>query len=297
MLEKILNSSPENGLDKLYYILKYGLPRRKSNIFQLRRENFPLEKVVFFLSTGRCGTTWFTRLLEYDKKVKVMHDPKPNLHIQGKIAYEVLEKNHYCLNTDTEKLLTEMFLSGREELLKHIYKAKKGYIETNNHITFFAPILAKLFPQALFVHLFRHPVEFIKSGLRRNYYSKNDNMIEKRLIPHNLTFTEWNKYSQAEKIALLWNETNNFIESFKATIPSKRIYNFNFNYLDLTEVQNLLNFLEIDVPTYKINKMLGKKINAQQSSKADSNPIWDVAMKNKVIPIYSKLAEKYNYQF
>ena len=87
--------------------------------------------------------------------------------MQGKKVYEDYTKNG---NTNSG-LIKEVYFSGREEYLRYAFKTENRLIETNNGISFFAPILAEIFPTALFVHLYRHPGEFTRSGIRRDYFT------------------------------------------------------------------------------------------------------------------------------
>ncbi|MBN2105415.1 sulfotransferase [bacterium] len=283
-------------IDEIYYLCKYGAPKRKADIFHLRREGFPIQNMTFFLSTGRCGTAWFTKLLQENKNVRVLHNPKPSLHVQGKIVYEILNKNEFKIDQDSESLIREIYLAGREEVLRYVYKSDKIFVETNNHITFFAPVLATLFPQARFVHLYRHPGEFIRSGLRRGYYSPNDKMIEKRIKPVTGDPGIWELYSQYEKIAWLWNETNQFIEIFKRSIPKTRVYDFNFNHLEVQNIKNLFQWLEIRIHDKSIRKYKNLKINAQPSECIGKFSEWSREEVQKIDNICSKLSEKYQYR-
>jgi hypothetical protein len=203
------------SLEDIYWRLKVGKSNRKLSVFELRSElNKYIKKPIFFLSTGRCGTKWFTDLLRHNKSLMVLHNPIPNLSIQGKLVYEISNKG--SLTNSEVSLIKEIYFAGREQYLRYSYKTEKRYVETNNYITFFAPVLAELFPDAKFVHLFRHPGEFVRSGIRRDYYTPQNIDDIKRIIPNELPKSkDWNHCSQLEKTAWLWNETNLFIEIFK----------------------------------------------------------------------------------
>ena len=213
-LEKII------PVDELYWLLKFGKPKRKCNIYDLRADNFNgIEKPVFFLSTGRCGTKWFSTLISFDRNVRVLHNPAPNLGSQGKLAYEIFVNNHWNVEEDNIKLITEIYLTAREQYLRYSFKTNKRVIETNNNITFFAPVLSALFPEAKFVHLYRDPGGFVRSGIIRGWFTEKYNSIFKinptAINPLN---KEWDKMSQLGKISWVWAETNSFIERFKELI-------------------------------------------------------------------------------
>ncbi|MEA1972678.1 MAG: sulfotransferase [Candidatus Cloacimonadota bacterium] len=293
MIKNIIEFIQSSDIDDIVNIYKFGFPKRRANIFELRKKSFPIDNMVFFLSTGRCGTAWFTKLLQNNKESRILHNPKPNLHIQGKLVYEILKKNNFEIDNDTESLIEEMFYAGREEMLRYVYKAQKSFIETNNHITFFAPVLAKIFPQAKFIHLYRHPAEFVRSALRRGYFATNDNMIEKRIKPIN--DPSWNSLSQFKKNIWLWNETNNFIEKFKKEVTADRIIDFNFNELNEENIQTLLSFLEISVKPKIIKRSINKKVNIQKFGSLKHHSSWTEEKKSILYNSSKFLMNKYNY--
>jgi hypothetical protein len=93
-------------VDELYWFIKFGKSKRKCNIYDLRADNFNgIERPVFFLSTGRCGTKWFSSLLSFDKRVRVLHNPVPNLGSQSKAVYEIFINNDWNLDGNYLRLI------------------------------------------------------------------------------------------------------------------------------------------------------------------------------------------------
>ena len=159
-------------LEQILWTLRLGKPKHKATIYDIRSNiGEYIKEPVFFLSTGRCGTKWFSELLKKDKSLAVFHQPVPSLAAQGCKVYKCFAQGDGKFVQSEMELITEMFWAGREDHLRYTYKAGKRYIETNNYITFFAPILLQIFPDAKFVHLIRHQGEFIRSGVARSYYS------------------------------------------------------------------------------------------------------------------------------
>jgi hypothetical protein len=285
--------------EEIYWSLKFGLPKKKGVIYDLRKEGFNnIDRPVFFLSTGRCGTNWFAHLLAKDKKLKVFHEPQPNLGSQGKAVYEIYRKNAFDLSNDEKDLVQEIFLAGREEYLRYSFKTQKRYIETNNHITFFAPAIYDLLPSALFIHIFRHPGEFVRSAMRRRFYSKGNKENLKRIIPPEKTeaAVSWSDYDLVQKNAWLWNETNSFIEDFKDTIPEDRVFTFNFNELTEENVMDLAKFVGAQIAPGKLSKALGRRSNIQKRGSFKSYGDWKTEDKDKLLQICGNLANKYGYK-
>lgn len=280
------------SLDDVYWRAKYGKSYRKLSPIELRSNlNDYVKNPVFFLSTGRCGTKWFSDLFETNKKLMVLHSPSPTLAVQSRKAYEYF----ITKGVQNSDLLQEVFLTGREEYLRYAYKTGKRIIETNNYVTFFAPILLNLFPDAKFVHLIRHPGEFIRSGMRRKYYEEQNFDDIKRIIPINDINKKWGNYSRIEKIAWLWNETNNFIEDFKMK-NSTACYSYNFNENSLNNILGLIEFLKIDLDNYNVSKLMKSKANVQILGDFPRYKDWPNSDKQAVNNICKGLANSYNYE-
>jgi len=85
-----LNEINKLHLEDYFWRLVFGKSKFRSTFLELRANSFKkMPPPVFFLSTGRCGTNWFSILLSEDKKLKVFHEPKPNFGVQGAVAYEI----------------------------------------------------------------------------------------------------------------------------------------------------------------------------------------------------------------
>ena len=282
-------------LDDIYWLMKFGRPKRKGTIYDLRQACFTnIRAPVFFLSTGRCGTQWFSRLLSKDRSLKVLHAPQPSLACQGRLAYERLQQNA----TAKEKaLIREIYLSGRETHLRYAYKCSKKLVETNNYITFFAPVLKELFPHAKFIHIHRHPGEFVRSGINRGYYTtaRKDDM--KRILP---LFGEdrekWPDYSQIRKISWLWRATNEFVEDFKAHLDNERILTIDFNALTPERVYETARFIGAGITLASIRRDFYKKVNRQKTTIKSPFDQWDQMEKQEVLSMAGDLAHKYGYK-
>jgi len=180
----MLSKFKKPDLEEIYWLLRLGRSKFKATIYDIRQNPGEyISEPVFFLSTGRCGTKWFSELLKNDKKNAVFHNPVPSFAAQSKLVFEIISKSNFNLTAEERKLIYEIFFSGREQYLRYTYKTGKKYIETNNYITFFTPVLHKIFPEARFVHLVRHPAEFVRSGLQRGYYSGKPSDEARRIGP------------------------------------------------------------------------------------------------------------------
>jgi len=216
---------------------------------------------VFFLSTGRCGTKYIANLLQENRFLDVYHHAFPELLFHQQTAY-------VNPHSDETKFVIE---AARIELIFESIRRNRIYVETNNRLTFFAYALATIFPKARFVHLIRHPIDFINSGLKRNWYSQKVIADAGRIVPedHNI---KWDLFEPFEKIAWLWYTTNQFIEDFKSQY-AKQTFTFNSEdlFTNTNSLEELIGLISNEKISRKMKKKFMKPINRQ--SKISSEKI------------------------
>lgn len=285
---------PNIKLEDLYWRIKTGPSIRKGTIYDIRPSiNEKIKSPVFFLSTGRCGTKWFSELLKLNNSLFVNHAPIPSLAMQSKVIYTHLHKTN---NPDIKALLTEIFFTAREQHLRYSYKTGRRYIETNNYISFLAPLLAEIFHDAQFIHLIRHPAAFIRSGMRRGYYTDSTQDIKRIVpLPDSEYYESWESFSRLEKIAWLWKETNNQIEHFKSS--NNNHFTFVFDELNTEQIEELLEFLKISIPVKKIEARLSKKKNKQSAGHFPRYEKWKQSDQEKMISLCRNEMETYKMNY
>lgn len=253
----------------------------------------PVEEVLaapccFVLSTGRCGTAFLTQVLRGSGKLSVQHTPKPELEYVSSLVHH---------DRPSGEALDLAVLAARFELLVDAYRAGKMYVETNNRISFFAPALARLLPNSRFIHVVRHPADFVRSGMRRGYYA--DGVVQhQRLMPPR--GTDWSSWTELEKIAWEWNQINEFIESFKVTIPSDRVLTVRSETLfrDPAALASLLGFVGVGddaALTRRLNNRPLKPVNEQRTGRFPAYVDWSDADKARLKRLAS-LAPAYGYE-
>ena len=210
---------------------------------------------IFVLSTGRVGTMLLTKLFNLKKGLHIEHEALPEMLLAGKTAYE---SNDISFSKGA-------FMAGRYENIRDFHLKSLRYVETNNRLTFFAPAIAELFPKAKFIHLVRHPDSFISSGMQRNWYTGKSITDEGRIAPpESLKITE-----QENKIAWLWNATNEFIEQFKKNTSKDRIYTLQSEKLftNTEEAVKLMNWLNLNIKPELVKNIIDKPINQSKNNK------------------------------
>jgi hypothetical protein len=257
---------------------------------------------VFILSTGRAGSKFLPGLLNLSPNIAAYHEPRPTLEYFSDYAY---------YHRQEEETLAKMIDAARMESILEDFIKDKIYVESNQCLTFFAPALARLFKKSRFVHVVRHPGDFVRSALRKGWH-KNDTIWESGRLKM-ADEKQWAEMDQIERLAWLWNATNQFIEDFKRSVENERVAFFKLEDLstdaaDAGAVKELLRFTGgKEIPGDAIEKIQNTKVNelyigpdepANMKKIADF-PIykeWSDELKEKLKRHTQELAFSYGYR-
>lgn len=248
----------------------------------------------FVLSTGRCGTGLLTKLLKKNKRILVKHQPAPELVYASSILHSMQKED--IKNIDSFKLAV---LAARFELVRDAYYRNRYLVETNNRITFFTPTLSTIFKKSKFIHLVRHPGDFVRSGLRRGYYSP-ELIDHQRLFPvlGSDAYIKWDQMTRIEKIAWQWNEVQLSANKLKGNINSSRFLTITSEelYTNPTTIETIYNFLEMECPfsPKEITGMLKRPVNKQREGQYPHYNQWKAEDK-KQLQRWATCASFYNY--
>lgn len=252
--------------------------RRATKLFQLNREEIRRhaerkagmsrtpsasgvleQEAVFVLSTGRCGTELLTKIFELAPATLAAHRPDPELAYPSALAYELAQR------TGGGEMVEKMFLAGRFDLMLESLLRQRRYVETNNRITFFAPAIASLMPNARFIHLVRDAEGFVRSGVRRKYYEGVPTDLGRITPTGGQDLADWPNLSPIGRCAWLWAETNGFIDGFRRSldrpdrflsVKSKDLFS------DPAVADEILRFSGLTASA-SVDRLLGKKVNEQ----------------------------------
>jgi len=231
-------------VSKIEKRITLGKVQRKISLYDLKQNNYnELDRPIFVLSTGRSRTHWLTNILAEHKNVLVRHQPEIPFLQQGRIIYDNFSKNE-CFH-----LLEQLVCTARDHVWLDCVKRNLRYIETNNRITFALPILKKLIPTSIFLHITRNPIDFIRSGRNRKWYQGDGHDLGRITYPDK---SIWEELSVTQKIAWLWLETNKFIIQHSDDLRSERYLCVASEKLDEVEMSNVFEFLKL--PSIKITK-------------------------------------------
>jgi hypothetical protein len=215
---------------------------------------------VFVLSTGRAGTRTLAALLDRSPDIVAHHEPSPRL---VRSSYEAF------IEPDDQEKWRTLVLAAREELVFEAVQGSRIYAETSNRMTYFAEALAAVFPDSKFVHLHRHPFEFVASGMRRGYYGAHDwdyARIEPR--PCDPIYERWPSMSRLERVAWHWAAVNAEARSFLAGLaPGRGLEMRSEDLFTGSGLEELFDFLCAPRPSGRdVRRVLRRRLNRGQGS-------------------------------
>ncbi|MBN1481684.1 hypothetical protein EH223_04910 [candidate division KSB1 bacterium] len=266
------------------------LPPAKVSIAQCEAIKWQNVRPCFVLSTGRSGTLLLTKLLELSPHIAVVHQPKPELVRASKLAYEQIK--------NSPDIFRETFKSAREEYVLEALMFNQVFVETNNRITFFAPIIRDVFPNAAYIHLVRHPGDFVRSGIRRHWYSDQHEHDIGRIVPYSGDIkSRWPSLTAIEKIGWLWHETNQFIEDAKENLPEQDVLFVQAEQLfaDVRVTQAIFSFLQQECPPLSLIKKNLTPTNVQKKGDFPPYSAWPESDR-QLLQNIAPLMKKYNYR-
>lgn len=239
-----------------------GKVQKKMSLYDLKLEQYAsLYKPVFVLSTGRCRTHWLTNVLSEQRNLRVEHDPEINFLEEGRLFYEYFNRN------ENHRLLEQLVCTARDHIWLDCAKRNLRYIETNNRISFAVPVLQNLIPDSVFLHLTRHPIDFIRSGRNRDWYQGGSHDLGRIVMGEQEI---WESLNLNQKIGWLWIETNRFIMEHTQHLPEDRIMRVASEDLNFDKMKEVIAFLGLDVDRVS-NSWFGKATNIQQDHLNISN--------------------------
>ena len=253
---------------------------------------------VFILSTGRCGSRFVHQLLSKSERAKSYHEAFPNLMYFSNYAYH---------NQEKRELLKMMIQASRMEFILAAYNENKIYMESNQCLSFFTPFLNDLFPKCKFIHLLRHPGDFVQSSIKKGWHL-NDSIWESGRLK--MQAPEWADFSQVQKLAWLWARTNKYLSEELSQMPPPRVLTLKTEdmFSNIEIVKKIYSFGDVPVPVSDralkdlmntpVNELLihpDEPANMKKISNFPSYSEWSEEMKNELRQFVSPLGEKYGY--
>jgi hypothetical protein len=241
----------------------------------------------FVLSSGRCGTMSLTHLLATASNARVWHHPQPDPIKESLLAY--------WGEIDKRKA----FWKARHPIIHKTWSEGLIFGETDPLMTAFCDMIAEEIPDSKFIVLVRDPRDFVRSGMRRNYYYGHPWDFG-RLIPREGTedFEQWNTLDQFEKVCWLWSKTYENINEIVSRIGKERVITIRFEDLiyGIEETKRIFNFLGLKgFNDQKIEQLLSHKFNEQVSGSFPKPENWSIKQHDTLWSLCGPIAEKFGY--
>ena len=246
------------------------------------------KQAFFVLSSGRCGTMTLAGLLNTASNAHVWHHPQPDLISEALAAYH---------GTIDKK---KTFWEARYSILHKTWAEGLIHGETDLLMSPFCDMLANEIPDSKFLILVRDPRDFVRSGMRRNYY-EGHGWDFGRLRPQKGTeaFERWNRLDQFDKICWLWRETYERIFKIKQGISGDRVKIVHFEDLvkDSSQTKEVFEFLGLKgFEELKIEELLERKLNAQQTGDFPKSHAWPKELTSNLLQECGGLAKSLGYR-
>lgn len=250
---------------------------------------------VFVLSTGRGGTETLTALATLSPSIVASHEPRPRLIKASFDAYMAGE------GLGGHAHWRDLVLAARDDLVWGATQKGKVYVETNNRLTYLAPVLAEVFPASRFIHVYRDPYAFVRSAMRRRYFDgHNWDFARVRPRPDDPLASRWDTLPKVECCAWLWWRTNHDARTWMATLPASRRLSLRSEDLFAGRPQALADLFAMcgsDLPPAdRIRDVLGAKLNAQQNGEFPTASAWSAEDRARVWAYVGELATDLGYR-
>lgn len=248
---------------------------------------------LFVLSTGRVGTATLTELLALIKGVDAFHEPKPQLLAERKAA-------RVEVRSAPEKYQA-IFEKARSQQLLHAASRGQVYAETSARLTFFAPVLADMLPNARFVYLHRHPAGVVRSGMRRGWYAGHVHDCERiKPVEGEKAYANWHGWEPFQKICWYWDTYNRFILDALAEVNPNRWIELRSEELfdpSCSGMYRICELLRVRTPSRDdVEDVLARRHNSQETGEFPQYGQWDEAMRQILHEIAGGTMKRLGYK-
>lgn len=249
-------------------------------------------RAVFVLSTGRAGTMSLTKLLAISPKIRAAHEPRPMLLEESKVAFSEV--------WDDVEQYAQIFRNARAHVLGGTYLRRQIYAETANHLAFLSPAIATLVPGAKFIHLYRHPADVVRSGMRRGWYNGHPwDRFRIKPASDDPAARHWDHWNHFEKNCWYWRAANEFALRFISSIDPTKSLCLKFEDLFGTEAgvcQSVFEFLNVPCPAQsEIHAVLATRYNQQTSGSFPRRHNWSQEQRRTLQRITGSTMQRLGY--
>ncbi len=229
--------------------------------------------VTFIVSTGRTGTRFFGRFFDTFPGVYARHEPKPDMvklgveYAAGYVSFDraaaAIERNRRAIGRGLQRLGASV------------------YVESNNRFFSLLKPLRHVFPHARIVHVMRDGRDYVRSGLGRQWYTKEDRFprLTARMFPDDPYRDRWEAMTRFEKIAWRWQKKDSILADDVAELENTLTVRFEDIFTTpgrpgLYEISRFVGFSD-EVVTEHLERMGAEKMNSTRRPPIPRWPDWD----------------------
>jgi hypothetical protein len=256
------------------------------------RPRWRTARCLFVPSTGRTGSRTLTSLLGLSPRIRAFHEPAPQLLAESRQAF--------CDVADDPDQFAKIFADAKSTDIGIARLRRQLYAETSNRLTFFAPVIAELLPNSLFIHLHRHPADVVRSGMRRGWY-RDHPWDAYRIAPEPCepAYPEWNNWDAFAKTCWYWSATNEFIFAFRDQLPPERFLSVAFDEFMSMETgtwRRIFDFLDVPPPAKDdVAEIYSRRENGQHEGEFPHVSRWTERQKDTLLHIAGATMSKLGY--
>ena len=241
------------------------------------------QRIYFFLSTARSGSKWLANFLDRASAVTAKHEFSLNHRlVEDKLIPEHRTGANF-VELQNDQGEARQLMIGQRVWLEDL---PGDYAEANVYLPFFRAAHQEVYPDAVNVHLFRHPADVVRSLLNRNWYDTPQD--DRHPI---LPVDQWPSLSQFEKCCWYVRLTNDELASW---------CRHGLRFEDMTGNQDqLVRFLRsLQIPVYPrlAADEFHTPVNATASMQVPPYEGWTSEMKSQFAAICGPTMRSLDYE-
>lgn len=209
-------------------------------------------KSIFFVSTGRTGTTFLTRFFNTAvENAFSRHEPRPVFR-RNKARYIKGEFKSY------EKI---RFRFTRQQWFNA--EPEDWYVESNHHLFAAIPMIREAFPEAVIIHVIRDGRDVVTSWLNRYRYITNNNLPAED-IGDKEAVQLWESWNPLQRTTWLWKTVNTHTRKSKPDLTIRFEDIFTESPEDSVIFPLLDRFEGMSYNHKEVCRMLTRKVNTNK---------------------------------
>lgn len=257
------------------------------------RDSWQEARCLFIVGMGRCGSGTAIRLMNLSPQTVAFHHPKPSLLALSAAAWTDPEGNKHEHFKAFRRL--------RNASIGDAQRSKRIYVEFDNLYSLL-PMLYKYLRNSSFLHLYRHPGDAIRSGMRRGWYRGHSwDPYRPQPLANDRYRGQWDEHwDEFAKICWVWHAIHDRILAAKKELAAERFLSLSSEALwniHSGAYRKIFEHLGIPVPPEdEVRRVLTVKHNAQESGQFPEYVNWTEHQKRVLRQIAGHTMDKLGYE-